>query len=188
MTTRMADCHPSKPHWARGMCGTCYQRWWNAENPGRTRTRIKARENPADCHPERQVLARGMCGTCYRRWWRLENPGAEWDRQAHASKKSYADKSSTEKRFRMMKRYGITVDDYGRMLDEQRGVCAICRTPPGDRYLHVDHCHATGRVRGLLCFRCNSSLGHAQDSVSRLKSMIAYLELAAASSAPGSRS
>ncbi len=45
------------------------------------------------------------------------------------------------------------------MLEAQGGGCAICGKPPGDIALHVDHCHETGRVRGLLCFSCNAGLG-----------------------------
>lgn len=54
--------------------------------------------------------------------------------------------------------YGLTVDDYERMLEGQDGVCAICTGPSGRMRFHVDHNHTTGRVRGLLCSRCNSGL------------------------------
>ena len=59
-------------------------------------------------------------------------------------------------------RYGITVDDFDRMLRDQDGKCAICgTTEPGGRrgVFAVDHDHQTGRVRGLLCFPCNRRLG-----------------------------
>lgn len=55
-------------------------------------------------------------------------------------------------------RYGITTEQYDEMLAEQAGVCAICGNPPKKRRLYVDHDHDTGRVRGLLCAHCNSSL------------------------------
>lgn len=66
------------------------------------------------------------------------------------------------------KRYGITPEQYDQMLSEQQGVCAICNsTPESDRNrelqrLAVDHDHDTGEVRGLLCARCNLSLGHIE--------------------------
>lgn len=47
---------------------------------------------------------------------------------------------------------------YARLFREQDGVCAICGNPPKKRPLHIDHNHSTGRVRGLLCFRCNRGL------------------------------
>jgi hypothetical protein len=53
---------------------------------------------------------------------------------------------------------GITDQEYERLLGEQEGGCAICGNPPKTRRLHVDHNHRTGKVRGLLCFRCNRGL------------------------------
>lgn len=173
-TKRMADCHPDLPHWSRGMCGTCYQRWWNKENPGRTRARVKARENPATCHPEKQELARGLCQTCYRRWWRLENPGKEWVRQNHANTKRYRSLDAVEKRDRSLKKYGLTAESYDSLLATQGGVCAVCKVP-STRRLEVDHCHQSGKVRSILCHNCNSALGHAKDDVKRLEALIQYL-------------
>ena len=74
-------------------------------------------------------------------------------------------------------RYRITVEEFAKMETEQEGLCAICRKPPGGRWkrLHVDHDHATGKVRGLLCFRCNAMLGHAQDDTETLVRGARYL-------------
>ncbi len=65
-----------------------------------------------------------------------------------------------------MKRYGITLLEYEEMLEMQGGVCAVCGEAEtvttklgGARLLSVDHCHETGRIRGLLCLRCNAVLG-----------------------------
>lgn len=79
------------------------------------------------------------------------------------------------------RQYGITDDDYRTMLAEQGGVCAICHTDDwgkgGSRYVaHIDHNHATGQVRGLLCFSCNTGLGSLKDDPERLRSALAYLE------------
>lgn len=75
----------------------------------------------------------------------------------------------------MLRRYGLTEDDYDRMLEQQCSNCAACQKASGLR-LQVDHCHETGRVRGLLCGNCNSALGHAKDDIDRLRALIAYLE------------
>jgi hypothetical protein len=58
-------------------------------------------------------------------------------------------------------KYGITLDDYKKMLEDQNGLCLICGidTPRGNKSWHVDHCHKTGKVRGLLCNYCNPRLG-----------------------------
>lgn len=52
-------------------------------------------------------------------------------------------------------KYGMGLDDYGRLLEQQEGCCAICRNKPNGRRLAVDHDHVSGDVRGLLCPRCN---------------------------------
>ncbi len=77
----------------------------------------------------------------------------------------------------MFIKYGITEEDYERMLEEQDHLCAICREPcSSGRRLAVDHCHLTGKVRGLLCMNCNIALGKLKDSVKIAQSLIRYLE------------
>ncbi len=72
--------------------------------------------------------------------------------------------------------YGITPADYERILEKQGGGCAICHGGTNGRgRFHVDHCHTTGIVRGLLCAKCNLLLGHADDDTRRLRAAIAYL-------------
>lgn len=78
----------------------------------------------------------------------------------------------------LLQKYGITVEDYDRMLEEQGGRCAVCgRTEPGGRskLFFPVHDHRTGSVRGLLCQPCNSGLGLFGDNVDVLVSAIAYL-------------
>lgn len=66
--------------------------------------------------------------------------------------------------------------DFDRMLAEQGGRCAICGTEePGSRQWNVDHCHETGRVRGLLCTACNTGIGHLRDDPGILLSAMTYL-------------
>lgn len=74
--------------------------------------------------------------------------------------------------------YGIGLDDYKKMLSEQNGVCAICHRPELKKrgYLHVDHCHRTNKVRGLLCGNCNTAIGKFYESIHYMKSAIEYLE------------
>jgi hypothetical protein len=73
------------------------------------------------------------------------------------------------------KQLGVDDDEYERMLEAQGGGCAICGAKPKTRRLHVDHDHATGKVRGLLCHRCNRALPMWVDVVWLLKA-IRYLE------------
>ena len=82
------------------------------------------------------------------------------------------------------KQFGITVADYWRMHDAQRGVCAICKRPEtrptphgGPPRLSIDHHHGSGRVRGLLCTDCNTALGKFKDDPAIVKMAAAYLQL-----------
>ena len=75
----------------------------------------------------------------------------------------------------------MSMDDYRQMFSEQGGACAVCMTTkPGGRGKHrtlaVDHCHKSGRVRALLCHRCNGALGMVSDSPALLFKLIEYLK------------
>lgn len=86
-------------------------------------------------------------------------------------------------RARVSKVYGIPVDAYDALYVAQDGRCAICRRATGKtRRLAVDHDHATGKVRGLLCRVCNSMLGHARDDIEFFLRAAAYLTLPPADS------
>jgi hypothetical protein len=69
----------------------------------------------------------------------------------------------------------ITPTEYARRLQEQGGVCAICKLPPGEKQLAVDHDHETGEIRGLLCNDCNLGLGFFRDDPDLLRHAGAYL-------------
>jgi recombination endonuclease VII len=71
-------------------------------------------------------------------------------------------------------RYGLSKEDYERMLDEQGGVCAICGSAPDKQRLSVDHNHGTGKVRGLLCHKCNLALGVIESA--KYPDYLSYLE------------
>ncbi len=100
---------------------------------------------------------------------------------ARAKGKGYATygvKTSRQQRNAEMKyRYGITRKEHDTLHREQKGCCKICGVHENDSStLHIDHCHSTGKVRGLLCRRCNMGLGHFKDSVSNLMNAIKYLK------------
>ena len=71
--------------------------------------------------------------------------------------------------------YGITLLDYKSMLIKQHGACAICEEKPTKRRLFVDHCHRTGKVRGLLCMRCNSAIALMRESMDVWRNICNYL-------------
>lgn len=74
----------------------------------------------------------------------------------------------------------ITIEEYNILFSKQDGKCAICFTDQRSlkRSLSVDHCHTTGRIRGLLCSVCNRSIGNFHDNVGTLQSAINYLNMA----------
>ncbi len=73
-------------------------------------------------------------------------------------------------------RYGLTHQQFTAMIFRQRYGCAVCQKSITEISCVVDHCHETGRVRGLLCVSCNSGLGQLGDNVEGLRRAIAYLE------------
>lgn len=173
--TKKATCHPDRPEQAKGLCGACYQREWKKANPEKFRAR---KRRPASCHPDRPVLAQNLCGTCYRRKWRKENP----DRSKKIGRERYA-RLVKEPGFReahafrvRARRYGLTPGQLAELIEAQGERCAVCGST---ERLHVDHCHQTGAIRGLLCNGCNSSAGHAGDDPIRLRRIAAYLERSA---------
>ena len=84
-----------------------------------------------------------------------------------------------ERRSKFKRAYGITLEQYYELLQQQNNCCAICGTDkPSERtkYFAVDHCHATGKVRGLLCTKCNRGLGLFNDVPERLQAAVNYLK------------
>ena len=72
--------------------------------------------------------------------------------------------------------YGITQEQYDLMLEKQQGNCAICKRPPKpNAVLCVDHCHGTGKIRGLLCHSCNTSIGKL-GGIDGLEAALVYLK------------
>jgi Recombination endonuclease VII len=69
--------------------------------------------------------------------------------------------------------YGLTLEQWDRMVVQQRGCCAICGEQSRD--LHVDHCHETGTIRALLCQKCNRGLGLFDDDPDRLRTAARYV-------------
>jgi len=110
--------------------------------------------------------------------WRRRNPGYEKSRYAK-------EKVETRERH-LVRKYGVDLPAYEAMLIAQDGKCAICLCEPQTQahgVFHVDHCHKTGAVRGLLCRGCNHVLGHLKDDPSSLQRAIEYLGRSRKSSA-----
>jgi hypothetical protein len=98
------------------------------------------------------------------------------ERQAIVKHHYGAEKERNRNR-KLRSKYGITLDDYDKMLSNQNGVCAICCETliRLDKKTHVDHDHSTGRVRGLLCQECNLGIGFLKDNYQICEKAGAYL-------------
>ena len=98
-------------------------------------------------------------------------------RKLYDSRKTPEQKKAAGRRNHLKYTFGITVADYDALMQKQNGQCAICGTtdPAPMSCLFVDHDHATDRIRGLLCFHCNSGLGHFRDDPVILEIALDYL-------------
>lgn len=130
------------PHCALGLCTTCYQRY---------RKHLK---DPRDAQAMAEILAIVSSHAGMKAAAKFARKDAQRVRRNERGRVSGYFRNSTLKR-----RYGITSEDFDRILAGQGGVCAICLEPPGDRTFYVDHCHTSGAVRGVLCPRCNTIAG-----------------------------
>jgi Recombination endonuclease VII len=87
------------------------------------------------------------------------------------------DKTKSIRRKHELKKYGLTQEEFENLLTCQSGRCAICTTnDPNYNGWCVDHCHLTGKVRGILCHKCNIMLGFVSDNIATLKRAATYLE------------
>ena len=114
-------------------------------------------------------MARNVATTVIRK----KDDEKEYMRQWYLSRKDiYKDRH-------LQKTYGISLDDFLKMLTNQDYSCAICTkdlTNVPYKNVHIDHCHETGKIRGVLCQTCNMGMGMFEDKIDILKAAIAYLE------------
>lgn len=191
-TCTMAGCN--RPHKARGYCQTHYMQLRRGA-PVTPEIRTRDRAKPEACtedgcdHP---VKAKGLCKMHYQRLLRhghVRNrsrikPFAvcsieTCDNHVYALGICHPHYLKT----RDWRAQGFTAQDYEKLFQAQNGVCAICSRPEGvvdSRYgkkkdLAIDHCHATGAIRALLCSNCNRGLGLFNDDVALLAKAQSYV-------------
>lgn len=84
---------------------------------------------------------------------------------------------TTDRNRRLVKRYGITLEQKEAMIESQNGLCAICHNPfTKTNKPCVDHCHETKVIRGILCIGCNRALGRLGDSIEKIENVLNYLK------------
>lgn len=175
--------HPDCPrrYFSRDLCNLHYgQAYRNGVLPPRqlelpfnrhSLSRIDREAATADCSicgPGVRVRVRvrryPQCWTLY-----VNRPRKPWSRANGRRRTPEQRRAMT-----LRQEYGLTVAAFAQMEVAQGGACAICGETPSKR-LHVDHCHETGRVRGLLCQACNVGLGFFRDDPGRLTRAVGYL-------------
>ncbi|WP_217566407.1 endonuclease VII domain-containing protein [Streptomyces sp. GbtcB7] len=113
-----------------------------------------------------------LCRTCGE-----VKPHSEWHRNSSASDglstRCKACRAIRGREDHLKRQYGLTEAERDEMVASQMGLCVICLKAPA---VHVDHCHETGRVRGVLCFNCNSAIGKLGDDPDAVRRAAAYLE------------
>ncbi len=163
---KLARCHPERPNYQHGRCRECDDKY---------------QEKNVSCpHGDRQKTA-GRCSTCMSRYYWMRRRAGVGDALGtvrasrtlrHIEDPELRKKLVTRKRTARM--YGLSLDDYERLLEKQGGLCAICREEPKNgRELTIDHnhkcCKAGGScgkcVRGLLCHGCNMRLGQLESDL-----------------------
>lgn len=158
MSNSIVTCgHPWRKHEAHGMCKSCYNRRYKNTKEQHRRNNARWRERHYDV-----VLAQ--------------------ERKSARKRYATAEGKSAARLWHLRSKFGISGEDYNLLLASQNGVCAICGQPETAKrngvvkFLAVDHNHKTGKIRGLLCQKCNTMVGHSDDNAERLKDAAAYLE------------
>jgi hypothetical protein len=154
-----------KPHFRCRLCANENKRIWSANN----KHLIKAQNKRAS---ERM------------REWIKEDRKKNPEKYKEYARKGWIKNGEIRNTSRISKKYGLTVSEYLVLVEKQDNKCLICKkqetrkskVPEEFCRLCIDHCHKTGKVRGLLCHNCNQFIGYAKESIEILKQAILYLE------------
>lgn len=132
-------------------------------------------------------LREGKYGPNNFKWYetlrkRPDESRRQWYARKWQSRREHFPNFDNERQLK--RKYGITIADYERMFANQNGLCAVCNQPEtcishhtnGPKRLSVDHNHKTGKVRALLCWRCNGTLGKLEEKHGLLYAMSDYLK------------
>lgn len=169
-----------RPARSKGMCSTCYGREWArlkaANDPeALERKRATNRKWAANRQPNPITVTEKSCGQC-----REMKPADDFYRQllapdglqsvCKACSKVNQDAYALTRRCRKV---GITVEQYEALWKVQGGRCGTCKRRPAT---DLDHCHRTGKFRGLVCAACNRILGTVDDDAALLRLLAAYVD------------
>lgn len=150
---------------------------------------------PASCHPDKKHYSKRLCRDCYNvlvarpranAWYAQNKEKARFTNKVYVEKHADAVKryKATWAKNRspiarvnahLLSRYGINTKQFDELFIAQGGVCKICLRTNGKKRLCVDHCHKTGKVRGLLCNSCNTLVGYVENNEKLLPVVQVYL-------------
>lgn len=175
-------CAECKAAWAT------YMREWSAKNRDKERQRAAARwrnQTPEQRAARNAWLREYMANNPEQRAKALERQrerrkDPEYRRAVNEKlyinwQRDPSRRALAYRKHMLKKKYGLTLAQFEAMLETQGGTCAICEREQIGMNLHVDHCHQTGRVRGLLCSPCNTAIGQFGDDPDRLVAAMQYL-------------
>lgn len=161
----------------RYRCSTCHQ-WLSPESFSRSSRYTSGRTSRCrSCTAERSRRARQEDPDRFRGYRKPRPPEVRERAKARMREKRAANPEAF--RSETLRKYGITQEEYDALVAAQDGRCAICKKLPDcgkGKRLHVDHHHASGQVRALLCARCNVMIGYALESPDILRAAATYLE------------
>ncbi len=187
----------------QGLCRKHYMRMKRKGNTSDIRKNQRPLCSEGDGSP---AVALGLCDKHYRRklpkkFKEVEDRFCDWctelistnlrkdvkfcsfeckTNRANERRREHPDAKKRAKSYNLKNNFGISYEEWQLMLDSQNGKCKICSRHRTEfvRDFHVDHDHATGKVRGLLCHNCNNLLGQARDDIMVLNKAIEYLTVA----------
>lgn len=172
-----AKCHLDKPHYAKGLCQSCYKKDWLHKNPGKTRKYyLKQIEKPGgkEKHAEqyRKWAKKNPAKVARRRLNYRLKPGFKKERAkcVRLWRQRNPNKVIEGRLRRNLNKFNLTPDYYKEILNRGCGICGTLEN------LCFDHDHKTGKFRGLLCSKCNHGIGMLGDSLEGIKLATDYLE------------
>jgi hypothetical protein len=134
---------------------------------------------------ERRVTS-GECIKCNLAAASKHKKSPKWEKSYHSRKAKQMETGEWQISLRnrhLKATYGLSQEDVDRMAADQNNACGICGchitsayTGDQNKTVHVDHSHATGQVRGLLCHHCNKAIGNFKENITTLRNAIAYLQ------------
>lgn len=127
------------------------------------------------CGQTQRYKSTSGCVTCGRERCR-KHYQANTERRKETGAEYRKNNPGSWRRAHLKRAYRMTLEEFNKLFQRQGNRCAICYSEThGGRGWHVDHCHASGKIRGILCHPCNSTLGYAKEDVARLKACASYL-------------